>query len=894
MLERHDRPDPDAILREIRRQEAKVGQLKIFFAYAAGAGKTYAMLDEAQELYRQGRDVLVGYVEPHVRPETAQLLAGLPELPCKTIQYRNMEMKEFDLDAALERKPELILVDELAHTNAAGSRNKKRYQDVEELLKAGINVFTTINVQHIESLNDMVAGITKVNVQETVPDYIFDRADRVKLIDIDPDELLNRFSEGKIYQPRQAETAVKNFFVQDNLRLLREIAMRKAADRVSSENQTERSSVERLGHIKLMVCFGSSPSSAKCIRWAARAAEAFHIPLVAVCIELVGSAPLDNEQKRTLKKNTDLAEKLGAEVVFLTGEDLAKTIADYAKMSGTTNIVIGKNRDVRTWRNLFQEDLENRLIELLPSVEVHIISEGNRRRFLPRPKKFKLGASFSWGDCIKMIFILAIATMISIELERWDIGDQNTGMIYILSVLLISRVTEGYLYGILASVLSVLTFNFFFTEPQFTFHISDASYSITFGIMFLAALITSALTGRIKTQAQVAVEREIRTDALHEINKRLLMARGLPNIVSLTNSYIVSLFGRSVIFYTADPMEGSNGTFLQSTEEEDSSFMNSTSERAVAHWVFINEKPAGSGTDTLMGAGCFYMPIISQGQTLGVIGVSCVKNKLGPEKRFFLQMMISLIAMALERQRLSDNQRSLLVETEKEKMRGNLLRAISHDLRTPLLGILDASSKILETPTGSDPEDYRKLATHIKEDSQWLVRMVDNLLSVTRIREGKLNMTKTMELAEKIVDESISRIHKRFSQRQISVHISEEALFVPMDSTLITQVLINLLENAVKNSPEESLIEVAVHKKGKLALFEVLDRGSGIPEEKLPYLFEHNFLEAKKTSRDYEEGMGLGLSISTSIIKAHQGEISAANRTGGGAVFRFTLPLGRS
>lgn len=887
------RPDPDAILDDIRANEEKYsGKLKIFFGYAAGVGKTYAMLDDAQEQYRCGKNVLVGYVEPHTRPDTMQLLRGLPALPPKKILYRNIELKEFDLDEALRRRPKLILVDELAHTNAEGVRNRKRFQDIEELLNAGIDVYTTVNVQHMESLNDVIEDITKVRVQETVPDYIFERADMIKLIDIEPNELLRRFEDGKIYKPDQAQTAIRNFFSRENLKLLREIAMRKAADRISNENQSERRLSEKMANTKMLVCIGPSPSSARCIRWTARAADAFHAHWVALYVESIESDHLTKEQQATIRANMDLAERLGAEIVTLSGHDIAATVSQYAKLSGITNIVVGKSRNKKTLKNLFELDFEDKLISLLPNIEVYIIPGSTIRRNYKKPRKtIRIkNFNFSWKDFAKTLGLLTAATLLSFGLRRLGIGDQNVIMAYILSVLIISRVTGGHVYGVIASVVSVLTFNFFFTEPYFTFNTIQAGYPITFLIMLLAALITSTLTARIKTQARLAVQRERRTKVLYEINKKLLITRGLENIVALTNEYIVNLFDRSVVFFTADPEQGEDGSVLQALEDADGSLFNSADEKAVVHWVFLNQKRAGAGTDTLMGAGAFYMPVISQGKVLAVLGVSCLKGTLDHNTRLFLRMIASQVAMALERQHLSDEQRGIIVEAEKEKMRSNLLRAIAHDLRTPLAGILGASSTIRENKHTLDENTREKLNADIQEEAQWLIRMVENLLSVTRINESASKVTKSLEAAEEVVAEAVRHIKKRFPQRNIVVSVPDELLEVPMDGTLIAQVLINLLENAIKCSPNESPVEIFLIEKGERALFQVLDHGKGIAEEDYPYLFTSYVSNGSKSS-DSSRGMGIGLSICMTIIKAHNGTMEADNRLEGGAVFQFSLPL---
>lgn len=881
------RPNPDLLLEKISpRQRTGRGKLKIFLGYAAGVGKTYSMLDDAHEKQRSGVDVVVGYVEPHTRPETLALLDGLAMLPTKEVAYRNLLLKEFDLDGALARRPQLILVDELAHTNATGMRNRKRYQDIEELLNVGIDVYTTVNIQHIDSLNDVVQKITKIAVKETVPDSFFDDADTIEIIDFSPEELLKRFEEGKIYHPTRAEVAMRSFFSKDNLRLLREIAMRKAADRISFDNLTEQGTKEKVVSTKLLVCINGDASSARLIRWTARTAEAFHAQWVAVYIDDNAS-----ENEAGVQDNYDLAKRLGAETVRLYGHDIAATVSEYAKVSGVTNIVIGKIRSKRKFRNIFEVDLEDKLVSLLPDVEIHIIP-GIPEKIIRERRSVRISKNlyFSWIDTFKTLGILGIATLISFGLKVLGIGDQNLIMVYILSVLVISRATMGFLYGMSASVLSVLLYNYFFTIPYYTFTAIQPGYPITFIIMFLAAFITSTLTVRIKSQIGLAVEREHRTKLLYEINKKLLATRGIENIVTLTNEYITKLFDRSVAFYVTDPNKNESGAFMESTKINDVELLKKGDERAVAHWVFVNKKKAGAGTDTLMGATAQYLPIISQGKVLGVIGISFSSGPLDQNSRLFLRMLASQVAMALERQRLSDEQRAIVIESEKEKMRSNLLRAISHDLRTPLTGILGSSSVILESGDSLDKKTRDQLLSDIKEDSQWLIRMVENLLSVTRINEGTMNVSKSPEAAEEIVAEALSQIRKRFPERKITVKVPDEPLFVPMDGTLIQQVLLNLMENAIKHSAGDSEIDICVKKEGQSAVFEVGDNGKGISEEDFPYLFESYVPDGSKSS-DSSRGMGIGLSICMTIIKAHNGIMEAQNRSGGGSVFRFKLPM---
>jgi len=624
------------------------GKLTIFFGYAAGVGKTYAMLQEAHEQLNHGVDVVVGYVEPHARPETLKLLAGLPQIPVKRIEYHGIELAEFDLDAALARCPQLIIVDELAHTNADGWRNKKRYQDVEELLQAGIDVYTTVNVQHIESLNDVISGATKQKVRETVPDYIFDRADAMKVVDVEPDELLARLAEGKIYQPERAQVATENFFTRENLRVLRESALREAASRLTHVNEARR--VPEQTNAKLMVYIDASASAAKCIRWTARVAEAMLVPWVAVYVEEKDQDLLSAEERKLKTDNIALAGRLGAEVVTLTGVDVPEVLAEYARASGITSVVVSKSH-----QRPFRSDFADHLLSLLPSMEIHFIPDDGRPirpyRFVP-DEPF----AFSWGSIGKMLVALAVATGVSYGLSVANLGDQNIIMVYILSVIVISRITTGYIYGIIASLIAVVAFNFIFVDPVYTFGVIAPDYPITLAIMLGVALLTSALTARVKRQARLAAKREQRTQILYEIGKALLAADIRESIVNVTNDHLVRLFGRSVVFY--DDMAAPPHMLGAAGEHPD--FLLSDSEKAVANWCFINQKMAGSGTPTLAGAGAMYFPVVSRGVSRGVIGISCERTRPSTFSRFFIETIITQVAMALERQSLVDGQQRAL------------------------------------------------------------------------------------------------------------------------------------------------------------------------------------------------------------------------------------------
>ncbi|MEG0132828.1 MAG: DUF4118 domain-containing protein [Clostridium sp.] len=667
-----ERPNPDALLRKVKEAEGNEykGRLKIFFGYSAGVGKTYAMLEDAHMLMENGIDVVLGYIEPHTREETMKLIDGIPRISVKQIKYKSIWLKEFDLDEALKRKPQVILVDELAHSNAEGVRNRKRYQDIEELLNSGIDVYTTVNVQHIESLNDTIKGVTRVAVKETVPDYIFDSAEKVELIDIEPDELLKRFEDGKIYKPDRVVTAMNNFFSIQNLSTLREISMRRTADRIYHDNSVKNGTINRSNvSSRILMLLSESPSSARNIRVAARMAEAYHCGWTAIYVEKSDNFNSEKHNK-ILRDNMTLAEQMGAEVVVLYGSDIVLTVAKYAETAGITNIIIGKRRTRSGLEYLFNDDFEDRLISIIPDVEIHIIPDINNTKPYKKYAKVKENTevNISWIDTIKTMIIFILTTIACMIINKVGVTGENIALLYILSVVIVSRVTQGYFYGMAASVIGVMCYNIFFVYPYYTMDLMKSTFPITFVIMMLVALITSALTLRIKEQAKSSASREQRTQVLYDISKKLLITRGLENIIKLTNTYITSLFKHSVIFYAEDPAKGEEGILMiRKNQRIDELFMKSKDEKAVASWVFTNKKRAGIGTDTLMGAGAFYMPVISQGKVLGVIGIFCENEILTQDSKIFLQMIVSQVAMALERQRLSDEQRYLMLEAEKKK-----------------------------------------------------------------------------------------------------------------------------------------------------------------------------------------------------------------------------------
>ncbi len=661
VLEEH-RPTPEEILKKIRMidpDETRVrqGRLKIFFGYAAGVGKTYAMLEMAHQMKDMGVDVVAGYIEPHIRPATMKLVEGLECLPPLVVSYKGITLREFDLDAALARKPQLILVDELAHSNAQGCRHVKRYQDIEELLRAGIDVYTTVNVQHLESLNDLVSSLTGVTVNERIPDWVFDSADQVEVVDVEPDDLIARLEEGKVYRAAQAQQALGHFFSKQNLAALREIALRRTADRLNrtARKQHPEGFLNPSDHI--LVCLSSAPSNAKVIRTAARMAEAFQGDFTALFVETPDTRELSGENRKRLRANLKLAEDLGARIATVYGDDPAAQIADYSRTSGVTKIVLGRtnHRRRRGWWN--KKALVDRLTELAPNLDVYIIPD-RQPAYRPKWKIAPSELSFSWKDTGKMLGILAAATLLGELFSRLGFGETNIVTVYILGVLLTATWTEGRLYGILSSLLSVLTFNFFFTEPYFSLD-AHPSYVITFFIMFLSSFLTSSLTIRIKTQARMAVQKNYSTEVLLEATQLLQQASGEHEVLAIAVSQLGKLLDRPILYYPMDP----DGQLMQAriypeTESDLLSRYTGGQEKAVADWVCKNNKHAGAGTHTLPNSRCLYLAVRSHGGPQVVVGIPCDDYPL-PEafEQNLIRGILNQAGIVLE-QRLSDLRRA--------------------------------------------------------------------------------------------------------------------------------------------------------------------------------------------------------------------------------------------
>ena len=880
--------DPQRILRQIQSEEPKAqkGKLRIFFGFAAGVGKTYAMLEAAHAAKRQGIDIVVGYIEPHTRPETMALLGGLEQLPCRQVPHGDITLREFDLDQALRRKPALILVDELAHTNAPGSRHEKRYQDVLELLRAGIDVYTTINVQHIESLNDTVASITGITVRERIPDSVFDNADQVEIVDIEPQELVERLQSGKVYRQQQAQRAMSNFFTIPNLTALREIALRRCADRVNSiSEQAGMQDFHTEEHI--LVCLSSSPSNAKIIRTAARMAKAFRGSFSALFVETPDFPAMSQENLQRLRNNMRLAEQLGARIETIYGSDVPYQIAEFARLSGVSKIVIGRSAARSSiWG---KQSLTEKLIAAAPSLDIHIIpdSAGNTHY---RPKKSRKLKN-SGRDLLKSLGILMLASLIGGIFDRLGFEESNIITVYVLGVLITSVITQNKIYSLCSSIVSVLVFNFLFTEPRMSLEAYGNGYPVTFLIMFLSAFLTSSLAVKLKEHARQSALVAFQTKILFDVNQSLQQAEGREAILSETARHLGRLLQQDIIIYPVENKQLKDPkVYYISPDAPHTTDYCTESEKAVAMWVLKNNKHAGATTSTLASARCLYLAIRINQKVYGVVGIPQDQELLDSSAKGMLLSILGECALALENDQNAREKEESALLVQREQLRANLLRAISHDLRTPLTSISGNASNFLSNGDKMDEQTKHELFTDIYDDSMWLINLVENLLSVTRLEENHLNLHLSSELVSDVIEEALKHINRRKVEYEISVTHEDEFLLAKIDAKLIVQVLINLVDNAIKYCPPGTKIDISTRPQDGYAIISVADNGSGIADEAKPKIFDMFYSGANKIA-DSRRSLGMGLSLCKSIVTAHGGTISVADNKPCGTVFTFTLPI---
>ena len=867
------------------------GRLKIFFGYAAGVGKTYAMLEAAHQAQKEGVDVVVGYVEPHARPDTLALLEGLEVLSCREVDYRGIRLREFDLDGALARRPQLILVDELAHSNAPGCRHTKRYQDVEELLQAGINVYTTVNVQHLESLNDLVTSITGIVVNERIPDHVFDRADQVELVDIAPADLEKRLEEGKIYRQRQAKQALENFFTAENLTALREIAMRRTADQLNRTAVQEKKGKAARAGDHILICLSSAPSNAKVIRTAARMAEAFHSGFTALFVQTPETKELSGENIKRLRSNLRLAEQLGAQIATVYGADPAEQIAEYARVSGITKIVMGRvNHRQHPW--IGQKSLADRLIERT-DLDVYIIPDRQPLYKKPLGKLRKSRVRFSWRDAVVTLLCLAISTAVGFAFDWAGFSESNIITIYILGVLVTAVSTSGHLYGAANSLLSVLAFNFFFTEPRFTLQADGPSYPVTFLIMLSSSIIASSLASRVKEQARMAAEKSYYTELLLGSSQKLQTIRTEWDCLRLTAEQLSRMFDRPVI-YALNDADKELDFRIEPADEHTLLEKLSTEEIGVAKWVQKNNKHAGATTNTLPDSKWLFLSVRGTRGVMGIVGVP-IAGYVVPDA-FEKNLMVALLGecgLSQERIRLEEERNQIALQTQRESLQANLLRAVSHDLRTPLTNINGSVGILMGKDQTLKPEVREQLYTAIDDDTNWLINMTENLLAATQLETDRTKLKTAPELLEDLFQSAVRQLDRRARDHHISVDLEDQTLMASMNAGMIQRVIINMMNNAIQYTPKDSHIILSGTRRKDWVEISVSDDGPGIPDEAKKHLFDL-FYTAEQGKPDSKRGLGLGLHLCQSIVNAHGGTITVSDHAPSGTTFRFTLPAVRT
>lgn len=881
------RPDPDELLARVQQDEARAcrGRLKIFFGASAGVGKTCAMLAAARQQLIQRVDVVIGVVETHGRMETEAMADGIERIPPVAVPYRDKVLTEFDLDRALARKPALILVDELAHSNVAGSRHPKRWQDVEELLAAGIDVYSTVNVQHLESLNDIVSGITGIRVWETVPDRVFDDADEVVLVDLPPDELLQRLRDGKVYLPNQAERAIRNFFRKGNLLALRELALRRTADRVDDDVQQYRRDqlVSPVWQTQdsLLACIGPGAGSEKIVRTAARIASRLEAPWHAVYVETPARQRLPSASRDRILKTLKLAQDLGANTATVAGASVEDEAVRYARMHNLSRIMVGRD-EPPSWR-VWERSVADRIGQIAPDLDVIQVARAERNTPEPDREAAEILGTVTtdWRDYALTAAMCGLTGLIATPL--YPLVDlANIVMIFLLAVVLVA-VRFGRGPAVLASFLSVAIFDFFFVPPRLSFAVSDVQYLMTFAVMLVVGLVVGQLTAGYKYQAHVAGSREGRVRALYEMSRDLSGALMAEQIAEIGERFLVAEMRARAAFLLTDEKDR-----LQAPIFASAGF--SEIDPGIAQWAFDHAEPAGQGTDTLPACPILYLPLKAPMRLRGVLALEMrdPSRLLIPEQRRLLDTFASLIAIALERVHYVGVAQETTVQMESERLRNSLLSAISHDLRTPLSVLIGlADSMFLTRPPPTDAQ--AGISRELREQALRINAQVDNLLDMARLQAGRIQLNRQWQPLEEVVGSALKSLRPALSGHQVRVELDDELPLVKVDSVLMQRVFCNLLENAVKYTPPDSHIWIRAFTTGHQMEVCVEDDGPGLPVGREEAIF-------KKFERGQQEGstpgVGLGLAICRAIIEAHDGAIHARQRPEGGASFIFTLPLG--
>ncbi len=893
-----ERRNPDELLASVQQEEARAGRgrLKVFLGASAGVGKTFSMLEAARQARAAGMDIVIGYVEPHGRVETQRLLEGLEVIAPLPVQYRGMVRREFDLDAALKRAPTTLVVDELAHSNIVEGvpppRHAKRWQDIEELLQAGIHVWTTLNVQHLESLNDLVTGITGVRQQETVPDRIFDDADEVELIDLPADDLLLRLKSGKIYVADQVATATERFFRKPNLIALRELALRRTADRVDAAARAytgdERASRPWLARDRFMIAVAPDEQAETLVRVGKRFAMALDAEWIVVTVETPALLRLGESARNRRVEVLRLAESLGAQTVTLDGPSAATALTDYARLRNITRIVVGEPQD-RAWRWPWTRSTAAELLRRGRGhgYDISVIAHRDTRTAAPNA-----ASSAAWRGLPREIHgsryafaatITALCTALAaLMFPHFELT--NLVMVYLLGAT-VAALRLGRGPATLTAIANVLAFDFCFVPPRFSFAVSDLQYLVTFGVMLVVALVIANLVANVRAQSRVAGARERRTALLYAMSRELAASRQIEELAKVAVRHVAESFESLAVVLSPDAtgrLHHPTGTPLPSSLR--------AADLSVAQWVFDSGRPAGYGTDTLPGSPAQYQPLKGSNQTLGVLAVlpSRRRRLLLPEQQHLLETFAGQIALALERAHLAETTEAARVAAETESLRNTLLASISHDLRTPLAVIAGASSALRDPKLLLDEAARTQLVGSIERKAQEMSELISNVLELMRFEAGEVKLRRDWQTVDDLIGAALGRMDSLLVGRPVKLHLPADLPAVQVDAALITQLLANLLENAVKHTPAGTGISITAALEQQNLLLRIDDEGRGLPPGDPERLFI-------KFQRGRDEGntggAGLGLAICRAIVQAHGGSISAMQLPQGGARFEVSLPL---
>jgi two-component system sensor histidine kinase KdpD len=882
------RPDPDELLARVQaeeRQKAR-GKLKIFLGYAAGVGKTYAMLEAAHSRKAEGVDVVAAVVETHGRAETEVLLQGLEVIPRKQVEYRGVKLTEMDLDAVLARKPQLALVDELAHTNVPESRHPKRWLDIEELLNAGIDIYTTLNIQHLESFRDIIAQITGVIQRETIPDRVLDEASEIEVVDLPPEELLLRLREGKIYIPEQAARAMENFFESGNLIALREITLRRAASRVDDQMREYLQTYPTQGlwpvKERLLACISGGPRSERLIRTTRRLAEELKADWSVLYVETAGDDRITQENRERIWSELRLAESLGAqEVTTLKADSVPEAVIDYARAHQVSKVLVGRPTRPR-WREWLRGSFVDRLLRKSREIDVYVVSDAEtikKEKTISPPSP-----RVPWQSYFNSLLLVLGATLASAVSLRF-LTPTNVIMFYLLAVV-VASLRLGFKPALLTALLGVLAFDFFCISPYYSFAVADTKELITFAGLFTVGAVISTLVARARSQTETIQTREFQTTNLYALSRGLASAVSLKDILNTVIRHVSETLPGKVVIYVPE------GESLN-LEAASPGISPGEKEKSVALWAFRNGQMAGKWTETLSSSEFLYLPLQTGARVVGVMGIKMehAGEELAPERRRLLEAFSNQAALAIERAYLAQEAERAQLLQATERLERSLLNSISHDLRTPLSSIMGTLSSLRDEGIPPAEESRRELIDLALEEAERMNRFVGNLLDITRLEAGVLKVKKELYDLQDLLGSCLASLESRLKGRRVTIQIPPDLPLIPMDSVLMAQVLINLLENALKYSPPDGLIGVAGRMGENRVEIEVSDQGPGVPQEHLGQIF-NKFFRLKRTEE--VSGTGLGLAISKGIVEAHEGKIWAENRSEGGLKIIFTLPFAPS